>query len=505
MVLIQFRRSGGNFPAPFRISSIAKARRNPRRYNALCDPLGTAVAGCKGVPLTKTSIPDNGVSRRHWSAAQRIAILKEMNRVLSHPTFKSSKRCSELLSYLVDRALAGEEEGIKERILGIEVFGRDPNYDTNSDPIVRRTANEIRKRLGQCYFEPYGRPAVTIHMARGSYLLEFEFEGDVRLRDQTETEEPEDDLPEPAESEELGNGLAYPIEAVAAETEPTTAQSSREPIPQVELERPLETPSRSASKLLRRGWFLGIAVVLLLAVVCLLLVWFDGFRSPEYKLWKPLLASGDRITLCVSDVTPLVGADGAADSRTAPSNPLSHGTPQKTPFLDMRVAEEIATLLLEFKRQTNLQPSSALTFQDFRQGPTVLIGGTINPWASILLSKLRYTLRVDPVTLDKWIQDAQNPSMRNWKINGKPLSSENFDDYAVITRFFDTDTGQWIMALSGLEAHGTEAAGELVADPAFAKFVPPGLRSTGNFQIVIKTPVMRGSTGPLEVLAVYTW
>jgi hypothetical protein len=123
----------------------------------------------------------------------------------------------------------------------------------------------------------------------------------------------------------------------------------------------------------------------------------------------------------------------------------------------------------------------------------------------MLLSKLRYTLRIDPITLDKWIQDAQNPSMRDWKINGKPQSSDTFDDYAVITRFFDRDTGQWIMALSGLEAHGTEAAGELVADPAFAKFIPSSVSSTGNFQIVLRTPVMRGSTGPFEVLAVYTW
>ena len=244
---------------------------------------------------------------------------------------------------------------------------------------------------------------------------------------------------------------------------------------------------------------------MLVSIACLLVVRLDAFRSPQYKLWKPLLASGDRITVCVSDIAALPAVDGMTISQISSASPISHGPREDTPFLDTRVAHAISMRLLEFKRQPNLQPSSALTFQNFRQEPAVLVGGTINPWASILLSKLRYTLRIDPITLDKWIQDAQNPSMRDWKINGTPQSSDNFVDYAVITRFFDKDTGQWIMALSGLEAHGTEAAGELVADPAFAKFVPSSVRSTGNFQIVLRTPVMRGSTGPFEVLTVYTW
>lgn len=400
--------------------------------------------------------------------------------MLSHPTFKGSKRCIELLGYLVDRALAGEEDGIKERTLGIEVFGRDADYDSNADPIVRRTANEIRKRLGQCYFEPHGRRAVRIHMARGSYLLEFEFEGDEVTPPPTRMESHLVEMEIPGESPEPLN-LPPP------------------------LDMPLQSTPKSTPKLLRRNLILGIAAALLVAIASFSFFRVDAFRSPEYRIWKPLLASADQVTVCVSDVTPLVGADGVTGSQTPSTSPLSHGAPQKAPFLDTRVAQAISTQLLKFDRKTNLQPASTLTFQDFRQGPAVLVGGTINPWGAILLSKLRYTLRIDPMTMDKWIQDAQNPSMRNWKINGKLQSSDTFDDYAVITRYFDKDTGQWIMALSGLEAHGTEAAGELVADPAFAKFIPSDLGSTGNFQIILRAPVMRGSTGPFEVLAVYKW
>ena len=387
-----------------------------------------------------------------------------------------------LFRYLVDHALADEEEGTKERTLGVEVFGRSPNYDTNADPIVRRTANEIRKRLAQFYQESTLDHAVKIRLVPGSYLPEFDFS----------TTDPSRELVEAKHPERSQESFA--------------------------LHQSDSASMRKSASFLRRNWIFGIAGAPIVTVACLILIRIDAFRSPEYRVWKPLLDSGDRITLCLSDLTPLgsrdgkagsqtgsQGVDGATASQQTPPALTSHGSPQDTSFTDVHVAHAISTQLLGFKIQTSLQPSSALTFQDFRQRPTVLIGGANNPWALILLSTLRYTVRIDPKSQDKWIQDAQNPSMREWKIDGKLQPTDTFDDYAVITRFFNRETGQWIMALSGLEAHGTEAAGELVADPAFAKLLPATVRSSGDFQIVLRASVIRGSTGPFEVLAVHTW
>lgn len=402
-----------------------------------------------------------------------------MNRILVHPTFRGSKRCVALLTYLVDQALAGEEEGIKERTLGIEVFERSPDYDTNGDPIVRRTANEIRKRLGQYYFEPHGNREVTIHMDRGNYLLEFEFD----------------------------RAAPFPVLA-QIENDSAEAEFPNEPIKPARLFQPAELAPEVAppiSKLVYRGWILAIAATLIATFGGFLFLRSNTSSSPEYKLWKPLLDSNDRITVIVSDSASVSQIGGATAPQALTRSPISHGPREDTPFLDTRVAQAISMRLMDFKRKANLQPSSTLTFQDFRLGPTIIVGGTINPWASILLSKLRYTLRFDPVSLDKWIEDSQNPSARNWKIDGQPQVSDNFVDYAVVTRYFNKDTGQWVMALSGLEAHGTEAAGELVCDPEFVKSIPSGLQATGNFQIVLKVPVLRGSTGPFEVLTIYTW
>jgi hypothetical protein len=53
------------------------------------------------------------------------------------------------------------------------VFGREPTYDTSTDPIVRATAGEIRKRIAQYYQEPGHEHERRISLSPGSYVPEF--------------------------------------------------------------------------------------------------------------------------------------------------------------------------------------------------------------------------------------------------------------------------------------------------------------------------------------------
>ena len=72
---------------------------------------------------------------------------------MSHPLFANSKRYPALLAYVVEQTLLGNAAELKERSIGIEVFGRAPSYDANADPVVRITAGEVRKRLSQYYYD----------------------------------------------------------------------------------------------------------------------------------------------------------------------------------------------------------------------------------------------------------------------------------------------------------------------------------------------------------------
>lgn len=104
---------------------------------------------------------------------ERTLTQEQLERILAHPAFKNSKRCPSLLRYVVEQTLQGNQGHFKERILGIEVFGRDPNYDTTQDPVVRTTAGEIRKRIAQYYHEPGHEAEIRIDLPPGSYLPEF--------------------------------------------------------------------------------------------------------------------------------------------------------------------------------------------------------------------------------------------------------------------------------------------------------------------------------------------
>jgi hypothetical protein len=58
----------------------------------------------------------------------------------------------------VEETLEGASDQIKERTMGVEVFGRHPSYDTNVDYIVRTAAIELRKRLAIYYGDERHRP-----------------------------------------------------------------------------------------------------------------------------------------------------------------------------------------------------------------------------------------------------------------------------------------------------------------------------------------------------------
>src|SRR2546426_4089637 len=105
-----------------------------------------------------------------WSEAVKQAALAQLARILESPQFRSTKRCSLFLRYVVEQAGESRLECLKERTLGVEVFGRDPQYDTNQDPVVRAAAGEVRKRLAQYYLEPGHEDELRISLPAGSYV-----------------------------------------------------------------------------------------------------------------------------------------------------------------------------------------------------------------------------------------------------------------------------------------------------------------------------------------------
>src|SRR5689334_2911067 len=93
--------------------------------------------------------------------------------ILGSAPFRTSRQCQDLFRYIVDHSLASPDGSLRERIIGIEVFGRSPDYDTAEDPVVRLRAADVRKRLAQ-YYQSKPEPGEwKIEIPTGSYKAHF--------------------------------------------------------------------------------------------------------------------------------------------------------------------------------------------------------------------------------------------------------------------------------------------------------------------------------------------
>src|SRR5262245_30895651 len=94
----------------------------------------------------------------------------ELVRVLASQGFVKNERMSRFLRFMVERHLQGQENELKESLIGVEVFGRKPGYDPRQDSIVRTEAGRLRARLAEYYAgEGRGNP-VIIELPKGGYV-----------------------------------------------------------------------------------------------------------------------------------------------------------------------------------------------------------------------------------------------------------------------------------------------------------------------------------------------
>ena len=132
------------------------------------------------------------------AAFDAAAIREQLDRLVAHPLFSNSKRYPVLLAHTVEQTLKGNASELKERSIGVEVFGRSPTYDSNADPVVRITAGEVRKRLVQYYYDLAHAGELVIELPIGSYVPVFRASDRVAPDRPVEAESPLASLEQPS-------------------------------------------------------------------------------------------------------------------------------------------------------------------------------------------------------------------------------------------------------------------------------------------------------------------
>jgi len=101
------------------------------------------------------------------------AVRQELGRVLLSKTFRQVNRLPRFLTFIVEETLAGRGDLLKEYPVGVEVFGKDSDFDPRMDPIVRVQARRLRMRLASYYLQEGQFNDLIIELPKGGYTPVF--------------------------------------------------------------------------------------------------------------------------------------------------------------------------------------------------------------------------------------------------------------------------------------------------------------------------------------------
>lgn len=422
-------------------------------------------------------------------------IIQQVERVLCNPTVSSSKRSVAFLRYVVAETLRGTDS-IKERTIGVELYGRSPAYDTNLDHVVRTAAVELRKRLAIYYGDPQHAGELRITILPGSYVPRFHWPA-----------ESSGSHSAPA-SGHHGSADLFPAVDAASELRRHENEAHGELPPAIVSSGTGVAVRHSLSR--ATTWGLVCASTLFCVLGAFGWTQYRRAHSPERLFWGPLLDSPSPVLIAVGTARDgLPRESGEVDG--APLVIPSPAAPRYIPYADALATAIVAGRLSAMGQKVEIRRSVETTFSDLKGAPAVLVGSFDNPWSLRLMRGLRFSAEVDNEAHTVYIRDAHNPTSRTWQFKNPASSgvagaygSPLVHDYAIVSRVREPQTNRIIIQIGGLEPYGTQVAGEFVTDADQLAQLARSVRldDRRNLQIVLETTVTDGTPGAPRIIAV---
>ncbi|MCW5977998.1 MAG: hypothetical protein KIT09_07960 [Bryobacteraceae bacterium] len=427
-------------------------------------------------------------------------------KVLANPAFRGSKRSHDLLQYVVENALTERFDSLKERIIGMEVFGRPAEYDTSVDSVVRVTANEVRKRLAQFSMEDSGGSPVRIELPVGSYIPEFHLTAERAGPEAAQIRVPEAEPPARAE--------AIETEQPKRETAPAKATATR--------------------------WWAAALVLAILAILASnawwwrrteTLVregWVGGDRDlPKTLPWSALAEGTERpVFVVLADVAagtsqellgrPLsltdymrhsylespgpVGKESMELARRMASRPYTSAT-------DAALAARFLQLHPQLNRRIAVRFGRNLRIEDLKESNAILLGGGYsNLWERLVAPQANFRIEFE-TSAGMHVCTNRSPKAgeaRKYAPAG-PTGTTGVA-YALVSLLPGPRENGHVLLLAGTNTEGTQEAGDFVSS---RERISDALRKIGvdpkgparHFELLLKLDAVAGSSYHSEVIA----
>src|ERR671913_325075 len=96
-----------------------------------------------------------------------------LSRILASKTFSQVERLKLFINFIVEETVAGRGGELKEYVIGVQGFGKEPSFDPRTDPIVRVQARRLRTRLARYYRDEGNSDELIVDLPKGGYAPVF--------------------------------------------------------------------------------------------------------------------------------------------------------------------------------------------------------------------------------------------------------------------------------------------------------------------------------------------
>ena len=428
-----------------------------------------------------------GSGAKQWDVA---SLEQHLNGVLEGEAFKGSHRSGKFLKYIVNRVIARDFDSLKERAIGIEVFGRPPGYNTSADAIVRVTASDVRKRLVQHYGRPGNAAEYRISLPSGSYIPQI-------VRESRSHSEPQLLSNVSARGQEHGQEVG------------SVAQSS--PRRRLELSR----------------FALAFLLILALNLAAFVVVW-NHVRKPERILvlpWSSIFGSSRATQIITSDPN-IAEIQSFLGGQISLSDYANHNyipdpsrlTPEQRRFcegilrgdkasvVDTPIAMAVSQLAQATSSKITARGARNIQFSDMQTDANFILLGSprTNPWSNLYNDHLDFRFEYDPKTGKEVIRNVHpRPGELPTYVETAPGWATG-QSYAIVAFLKNLDQSGQVLFIAGQTAEGTEAAGKLVNDlPRLDTTLKKcGVQSSGSehFEILLRLNTLAGSPSNVDAV-----
>lgn len=451
------------------------------------------------------------------SSATSAALRAHIQEILTGAAFKGSHRSGQFLTYIVEQAIGGHFESLKERVIGIELFGRSPTYDTSEDAIVRVTASDVRKRLLQHYGRSGDASEFRINLPLGSYLPEIIYtqhtEGDRHDAHKAQYEQP---------VAPVNKAFAS---SVTAEPRFNRPETSGPALPAVVSETGL-SPVKT-----RRQWLLLAASLVVLNAAVWGLLWRHSSQNESPRAfslpWSAFFSSSHPIHLVTSD-PDIFAVQVLTHSRISVSDYANHNyipadsdvspevkeiclkllTGDKATTIDAQIAANVAGVARNVAKTIAVQGARGFQFSDLKTDDNYIFLGSpsSDPWFSVFSDQLDFRIVPSQGPGGEMIQNVRPRANEQPFYSPTARGGATGESFAVVAFVANRDQYGQVLLLAGLNREGTEAAGRLVTDlPRLSSALQTcGISPAGplkHFEMILRVNTLAGSPSQFDVLA----